>query len=107
MQIKREYLRSVLTCTFWLFISGLTLNALRIHGPQLRAAVLPSNHTPYTAILQDYAVQADGAAVPTQRLTLAVRADGSRVIEVSSSVPDHPFSERILNFSSGKLQYVM
>lgn len=62
---------------------------------------------PYTAVLQDYTLQRNGAAVPSFRLTVAVRSDASRAWEATNSNPASPFSERILNFASGQKTYVL
>jgi len=62
----------------------------------------------YTVILQDYLTQANGSVVPTIRMTVAVRGDGSRVMEfTSTNDPEKPSSERIVDFSSGEKMYVL
>jgi len=61
----------------------------------------------YTVVLQEYLTPANGSAVPTMRMTIAVRGDGSRVMDsTSTNDPEKPFSERIVNFSSGEEMYV-
>jgi hypothetical protein len=60
----------------------------------------------YTVVLQEHLTQANGSVTPTIRVTIAVRGDGSRVIDSGTNDPEKPFSERIVNFSSGKQMYV-
>jgi hypothetical protein len=107
MSISSDVTKRTLGYIFWAAVVGLGLNAVRIHQPQLRATVLPSNVVPYTVILDDVAVQSDGSIVPMNRQTLAVRRDGSRAIDVTSNDPGKPFSERILNFSNGQQVYIL
>jgi hypothetical protein len=94
-----------LNYSFWLLAAGLALNAIHMHNSALKAALLPSKVVPYTVVLQDYAIQASGE-VPSRKLTMAVRADGSRAVDITSDDPGKT-SERILTFSSGKTIYIM
>lgn len=88
-------------------VAGLAINAARIHQPDLKAAVLPAGVVPYTVVLQDFTLRPGGAVVPSFKYTVAVRSDGSRAMESTSSDPASPFSERVLDFSSGRKMYVM
>ncbi len=83
---------------FWAAVIALAVNAFRIHQPTLKAAFLPSKVVPYTVVLQELALQRDGTAVPSFKLTQAMR--GSRASEMTSSNPASPSSERILDFST-------
>ena len=65
-------------------------------------------HIAYTVILQEYLTQANGSVLPTIRMTVAVRGDGSRVMEfTSTNDPEKPSSERIVDYSSGEKMYVL
>lgn len=105
----------VIRWTFWLVTVGLALNILRVQEPNVFAALMRPQSivgsprpVPYTAILQDYFVNSDGSVVPKSRMTWAVRGDGSRVIEATNpTASGATFSERILNFASGKKMYIM
>lgn len=92
---------------FWALAIALTLNAFRTRERTLKAALLPTKVVPYTVVLQEFALQPDGTAVPGVRYTYAIRGDGSRASEMTSSNPSSPSSERILDFSSGEKMYVM
>lgn len=98
--------RRVVAYIFWALVIALTVNAFRIHLPPLKAALLPAKVVPYTVVLQDFALQRDGTAVPTFKLTEAIRGDGSRANEMTASDPAIS-SERILDFSLGKKMYIM
>jgi hypothetical protein len=92
---------------FWALVIALTVNAFRIHQPTLKAALLPAKAVPYTVVLQEFQLQRDGTAVPSFKLTQAIRGDGSRALEMTNSNPANPpSSERILDFSSGKQMYI-
>lgn len=97
----------VVAYIFWALVIALTVNAFRIHLPTLKAAVLGAKVVPYTVVLQEFALQRDGTAVPNFKLTEAIRGDGSRAMEMTSSNPARPSSERISDFSSGKKMYIM
>jgi hypothetical protein len=99
-------MRKLLGYALWVLVGGLALNAVRVHVPTLKAALLPTGVVPYTVVLQDSALQQTGAAVPTMKLTIAVRSDGSRASDMTSDDPAK-LSERILNFSSGKKILIM
>lgn len=88
-------------------VIGLALNPIRIHQPTLKAALLPAGVVPYTVALQDFSLRPSGAVLPSFELIEAVRGDGSRASEMTSSNPASAFSERILDFSSGKKMYIM
>jgi hypothetical protein len=93
---------------FWAAaLIGLALSAVRIQQGHLRAELLPAKVVPYTVVLQEFALQRDGTAVPSFKLTQAIRGDGSRANEMTSGNPASPSSERILDFSSGKQMYIM
>ncbi|MHB8413760.1 MAG: hypothetical protein ACYDDI_17730, partial [Candidatus Acidiferrales bacterium] len=93
MRVSKAFLRRTSNYTFWFLIVGLALSAVYTHRSQLKAAVRPPRQAAleafkpfaYTVTLQDYAVQANGSAIPTGRFTWAVRGDGSRVIDATSS----------------------
>ena len=91
---------------FWAAVIALAVNAIRIQQRVLKAELLPAKVVPYTVVLQDFALQRDGTAVPNFKLTEAIRGDGSRAMEMTSSNPARPSSERILDFSSGKRMYI-
>ena len=98
----------VVAYIFWASVIALTVNAFRIHHPTLKAVLLPAKVVPYTVVLQEFALQRDGTVVPSFRLTQAIRGDGSRASEMTSSNPANPpSSERVLYFSSGKQMYIM
>src|SRR5882724_6269274 len=99
--------RRVVAYIFWALVIALTVNAFRIYQPALKAALLPAKVVPYTVVLQEFALQRHGTAVPSFRLTEAIRGDGSRASEMTSSNPAYPSSERVLDFSSGKRMYIM
>ena len=99
--------RRVVAYVFWTLVSALAVNAFRIQRANLKAALLPAKVVPYTVVLQEFALQRDGTAVPSFKLTQAMRGDGSRASEMTSSNPASPSSERILDFSSGKKMYIM
>lgn len=92
---------------FWAAVIGLALNAVRIHFPTLKAAFPPTKVVPYTVVLQEFDTHRDGATVPSFRMTEAIRGDGSRAMEMTSSDPASAYSERILDFSSGEKMYIM
>ena len=97
----------VVACAFWVLVIALTLNAFRIHLPSLKADLLPAKVVPYTVVLEEFALQRDGSALPSFRLTQAIRGDGSRAWETTNTNPANPpSSERILDFSSGKKMYI-
>lgn len=92
---------------FWAAVIGLALSAVRIHQADLRAQLLPAKVVPYTVVLQEFQLQRDGTAVPSFKLTEAIRGDGSRASEMTNSNPANPPSiERIMDFSSGKRMYI-
>ncbi len=102
--------RRVVAYIFWALVIALTMNAFRIHLATLKAAkaaLLPARVVPYTVVLQEFQLQRDGTAVPSFKLTQAIRSDGSRSSEMTSSNPASPSSERILDFSSGKKMYIL
>lgn len=107
MRTWNAFNRRVVAYIFWALVIALTVNAFRIHQPTLKAALLPAKMVPYTVVLQEFALQRDGTAVPSFKLTQAIRGDGSRASEMTSSNPASPSSERILDFSSGKKMYIM
>ena len=87
-------------------VIGLAINAFRIHQPTLKAAPLSGKVVPYTVVLQEFHLERDGTAVPSVKYAYAIRGDGSRANETTSSDPANPSSERILDFSSGKQMYI-
>lgn len=99
---------------FWIAVVALAANAARIYKPGLFAAAKPHrakqvyNGKPfaYTEILQDYSVQPDGSLIPTQRITQAVRGDGSKAMEITNHLFGKTFDERILYLPSRQV-YVM
>lgn len=97
----------VMQFIFWALVMALTVGASRIHQPTLKAAVPSTGIVPYTVVLQDFAVEPNGTTVPTFKLTVAVRSDGSRAMESISSDPASPFSETILDFASGEKIYIL
>ena len=102
--------RRVVAYIFWALVIALTMNAFRIHLATLKAAkaaLLPARVVPYTVVLQEFQLQRDGTAVPSFKLTQAIRSDGSRSSEMTSNNPASPSSERILDFSSGKKMYIL
>jgi len=107
MRMWNSFNRRVVAYIFGALVIALTVNAFRIHLPALKAAVLPAKVVPYTVVLQEFALQRDGIAVPSFKLTQAIRGDGSQAMEMTSSDPARPSSERILDFSSGKKMYIM
>ena len=107
MRTWNGFNRRVVAYIFWALVIALTVNAFRIHQPTLKAALLPAKVVPYTVVLQEFALQRDGTAVPSFRLTEAIRGDGSRASEMTFSNPASSSSERILDFSSGKKMYIM
>jgi hypothetical protein len=110
MRLWNAFNKRVVAYIFWALAIALTANALRIHLLTLKAAkaaLLPAKVVPYTIALQEFQLQRDGTAVPSFKLTQAIRGDGSRASEMTSSNPARPSSERILDFSSGKEMYVM
>jgi hypothetical protein len=109
MRTWNAFNRRVVAFIFWALVIALTVNAFHIHLSTLRAAkagVLPAKVVPYTVVLQEFHLQRDGTAVPSFKLTQAIRGDGSRSSEMTSSNPASPSSERILDFSSGKKMYI-
>ena len=98
--------RRVVAYIFWASVIALTVNAFRIHQPTLKAALLPAKVVPHTVVLQEFQLQRDGTAVPGVKYTYAIRGDGSRASEMTTSNPASPSSERILDFSSGKKMYI-
>lgn len=90
------------TGTFWLAVAGLTLNSIRLYQPSFAAT---PKVVPYTVILQDSSINSDGTTRPTVKLTIAVRKDGSRVMEMTDLTAAK--SQRIVDFASGKKLYVM
>src|SRR6266567_5117463 len=107
MRTWNAFSRPVVTYIFWGLVIALTVNAFRIHQPALKAALLPAKVVPYTVVLQEFDLHRDGTTVPSFRLTEAIRGDGSRASEMTSSNPANPSAERILDFSSGKKMYIM
>lgn len=94
---------------FCAVVIGSALSAVRIHQPTLKAAkaaLLPAKVVPYTVVLQEFDTHRDGTTVPSFSLTEAIRGDGSRAMEMTSSDPASAYSERILDFSSGKKMYI-
>lgn len=111
MRMWNAFNKRVVAYIFWALVIALTVNAFRIQLSTLKAAkaaLLPAKVVPYTVVLQEFHLQRDGTAVPSFKLTEAIRGDGSRASEMTNSDPALPFSsERILDFSSGKKMYVM
>lgn len=105
MRIWNPFNRQSVGYIFGALVMALAVNAFRIHLPALKAAVLPAKVVPYTVALQEFALQSDGTALPTYKLTQAIRGDGSRASECTGN-PGSPSSERILDFSSGKRMYI-
>ena len=101
-------MRRTFNYVFWFLVAGLVLSAAYTRRPHVRAA-LQSQPKPisYTVILQDYSQNAQASNASTYRITYAVRGDGSGVIEATSTEPGKSFSERIINFVSGKQMYIM
>ena len=62
---------------FLALVIALAVNAFRIHLPSLKADLLPAKVVPYTVVLEEFALQRDGSAVPSFKLTQAIRGDGS------------------------------
>jgi hypothetical protein len=106
MRTWNPFNRRVVAYIFWALVIALAVNAFRINQPTLKAALLPARVVPYTAVLQEFQLQQDGTAVPSFKYTQAIRGDGSRAMEITSSSPASPSSERILDFSSGKETYI-
>ena len=106
MRTWNAFNRRVVALIFLALVIALTVNASRIHLPTLKAALLPAKAVPYTVVLQEFHLQRDGAAVPVVRYTFAIRGDGSRAFEATTSDSASPSSERILDFSSGKKMYI-
>ena len=102
----RMSVKKAIGFAFWILVVGLVLNAARVHQSTVRAAILPTKPFPYTVTLQEYSVEPDGTATPTGRVTIAVRADGSRVIDTAAANDPGGFAERILSFSSGRKTYI-
>lgn len=69
------------------------------------SAVVTPKVVPYTVTLQDYSLNRDGSEVPMFKMTVAIRADGSRAIEAVET--GGGLWERILNFSSGRQAYIL
>jgi hypothetical protein len=107
MRALSVYHKRTVRFIFWAAVIGLVANAARLHQPVLKAALLPTAIVPYTVVLQDFAVKPDGTTVPTLKLTVAVRSDGSRAMEATSSDPASPFSQTTLDFASGKKMYIL
>jgi hypothetical protein len=110
MRMRNTFSKRVVRYIFWAMVIALAVNAFRIQLPTLKAAkaaLLPAKVVPYTVVLQEFHLQRDGTAVPSFKLTQAIRGDGSRAMEMTSSNPASPSSERILDFSSGEKMYVM
>ena len=106
MRTWNPFNRRVVACIFWALVIALTANAFRIHQPTLKAALLPAKVVPYTVVLQEFNLQRDGSAVSSVKYIYAIRGDGSRAFEVTTSDPASPSSERILDFSSGEKMYI-
>lgn len=107
MQLKVA-LKSILACAGLTAVAALALNATRVEQFVLGvAAPLRTRAIPYTVVLQDYRLKPDGTAVPTMKLIIAVRSDGSRAMESVTTVPGNNFAERILTFSSGRKSYII
>jgi hypothetical protein len=106
MSTWNPFNKRVVAYIFWALVIALTVNAFRIHQPTLKAALLPTEVVPYTVVLQEFHLQRDGTAVPSVKYTYAIRGDGSRASEMTTSDPASPSSERILDFSSGKQMYI-
>jgi hypothetical protein len=107
MRTRNAFNRRVVALIFLALVIALTANASRIHLPTLKAALLPAKVVPYTVVLEEFALQRDGSALPSFRLIQAIRGDGSRASETTNTNPaDPPSSERILDFSSGKKMYI-
>jgi len=62
---------------------------------------------PYTTVLQEYSIREDESNAPTQRVTFALRSDGSRLIETVDNDGASGSSERILEFANGERAYLM
>ena len=107
MRIWNAFNRRVVGYVFWALVIALAVNAFRIHRPTLRAAqLLPAKVVPYTVVLQEFQLHPDGTAVPGVKYTYAIRGDGSRASEMTSS-GSILSTERIIDFSSGKKMYIM
>jgi hypothetical protein len=106
MRTWNAFNRRVAAYIFLALVIALTVNAFRIHLPNLKAALLPDKVVPYTVVLQEFQLQRDGIAVPSFKLIQAIRGDGSRASETTISNPASPSSERILDFSLGKRMYI-
>src|SRR5262249_1167642 len=95
MRIRNAFNKPVVAYIFWAFVIALTANAFRIHLSALKAAkaaLLPARVVPYTVVLQEFHLQRDGTAVPSFKYTQAIRGDGSRASEMTSSNPAMPSS---------------
>jgi len=106
MPTRYTFNRQLVGYAIGALLTALTANAFLIHQRNLKAALLPAKVVPYTVVLQEFHLQRDGAAAPVVRYTFAIRGDGSRAFEVTTSDPASPSSERILDFSSGKKMYI-
>ena len=110
MRIANLAGQKILVCVLGVLFLGLGVESVRVLRSPSSAGAQTIEPTAYTAVLQDYAVGRDGSMTPTQRLTYAVRRDGSRFFlgtSLASSSAQEPFSERIIDFSSGKKMYVL
>ena len=106
MRTRNAFNRRVVALIFLALVLALTANASRIHLPTLKAALLPVKAVPYTVVLQDFHLQRDGTAVPSFKMTNAIRSDGSKASEMTASNSAGSSTERILQFSSGKKMYI-
>jgi len=107
MSTWHPFNRRVVAYIFCALAIALAVNAFRIHQPTSKAALLPAKVVPYTVVLEEFWLQRDGTAVPSGNYTEAIRGDGSRAFEATNSNPANPpFSERILDFSSGGKMYI-
>lgn len=107
MQIASLSNQKILVCVLGVLLLGLGVESVSVLRSLSSVGAQTTEPTAYTAVLQDYAVGREGSMTPTQRLTYAVRGDGSRVIFATGSSPQGPFSERIIDFSSGKKMYLL
>ena len=107
MRISGRSNQKILVCVSGVLLLALAVESARVFRSPSSVGAQTTEPTAYTAVLQDYAVGRDGSMTPTQRYTYAVRGDGSRVLFVTSSSPQEPSSERIIDFSSGKKMYVL
>lgn len=107
MRISSLSNQRILVCVLGVLFLGLGVESVRVLRSPSSMGAQTTEPTAYTAVLQDYAVGRDGSMTPTTRFTFAVRGDGSRAFFAASSSPPEPFSERIIDYSSGKKMYVL